>query len=461
MYSKGYFKYFNALLLSFDLVLVLGAVKIGGKCNLFGNAEISNFNLSDFLFAWALSFYFFHSNFSNRIIALDKLIQNLFFQSVTATFLYFLLSTVDPNNSESIDLTKSFYILCVLFVFIFFVRFVEFILLQKYRSFGKNFVRVAFYKWNSGAEHLFHFMNENPQFGFKVIGIFNSAQIVENCNLLGDLASIPKNKIQSHQIDEVYCSVNLTDLNELAQLQQFCSDNYIKLRVVPEFSGVLSRKLDFEYFNNVLVIKLRPEPLENIGARFSKRFLDLAFSFLALVILIPIVFPLIALFIRLNSRGPILFKQERTGINEKTFMCFKFRTMTVENDNPSMQVTSGDARVTSVGKFLRKTSLDELPQFINVMLGQMSVVGPRPHMIEHTASYSEQIEHYMFRHSVRPGITGWAQIHGLRGNTSNIEQMKKRVELDAWYIENFSIYTDLKIIFRTALLVFRGDKNAY
>jgi putative colanic acid biosynthesis UDP-glucose lipid carrier transferase len=135
--------------------------------------------------------------------------------------------------------------------------------------------------------------------------------------------------------------------------------------------------------------------------------------------------------------------------------------MTAENNTPSLQVTSGDARVTSVGKFLRKTSLDELPQFINVLFGQMSVVGPRPHMIEHTASYSAQIEHFMFRHSVRPGITGWAQIHGLRGNTSNIEQMKKRVELDAWYIENFSLYTDLKIIFRTALLVFSGDKNAY
>lgn len=461
MHSKGYFKYFNALILALDLVVVLCAVKLGGKWNLFGSNEILNFNLSDFLFAWAISFYFFQSNFSNRIIALNKLIQNLFFQFVTASFLYFFLSTMDLTNSEFMDLTNTFCTLCILFAFIFFIRFVEFFLLQKYRSLGKNFVRVAFYKWNSGAEQLLHFMNENPQFGYKLIGVFNSVNVITSCKSLGDLNATTKNEIQSYQIDELYCSLNLTDLNELAQLQQFCSDNFIKLRVVPEFSGILSRKLDFEYFNNVLVIKLRPEPLENIGARFSKRFLDLAFSFFALLFLVPIVFPLIAIFIRLNSKGPILFKQDRTGMNEKTFSCYKFRTMTTENKNPSLQATSGDTRVTAVGKFLRKTSLDELPQFINVLLGHMSIVGPRPHMIEHTASYSKQIEHFMFRHSVRPGITGWAQIHGLRGNTSNIDQMKKRVELDAWYIENYSLYTDLKIILRTALLVFGGDNNAY
>jgi len=201
--------------------------------------------------------------------------------------------------------------------------------------------------------------------------------------------------------------------------------------------------------------------MENLGVRFAKRLFDLFFSFIMLCILTPFVFPIIAIAIKLNSKGPVFFKQLRTGMNEKNFVCYKFRTMTFNHSNPELQATTSDSRITPVGKFLRKTSLDELPQFFNVLIGNMSVVGPRPHMIEHTESYRNQLEHFMFRHSVRPGITGWAQINGFRGNTSNLDQMKKRVEFDAWYIENYSLYTDLKIVFRTVLLIFRGDKNAY
>lgn len=459
MHSKGYFKYINAFILFIDLVIIFVASKsfeIYKSVTIF---DFSNFNISDFSLAWALSFFLFQSAFTNRIIGLNKIGQLHLYQFITCLTVYFLLYTF--NHSIGNNQLQTAATFGLLFAVLSVLRFIEFLLLKRYRTSGKNFLRVAFYKNNDAIEKLFQFMTINPQYGFKVLGVFNPTTESSEIRNLGDIINHPKTDNLDSQIDELYCAVSLTDIHELSVLQQFCSDRFIKLRIVPEFSGALSRKLDFEYFNNVLVIKLRQEPMENLGVRFAKRLFDLFFSFVVLCILTPFVFPIIAIAIKLNSKGPVFFKQLRTGMNEKNFVCYKFRTMTFDNSNPELQATTSDSRVTSIGKFLRKTSLDELPQFFNVLIGNMSVVGPRPHMIEHTESYRNQLEHFMFRHSVRPGITGWAQINGLRGNTSNLDQMKKRVEFDAWYIENYSLYTDLKIVLRTVLLIFQGDKNAY
>ena len=459
MHSRGYFKYINASIVLIDLVTIFAITKCVQKFPSIPYFDFENLYTSDFLLSWGLSFYLFQSAFSNRIISLNKIGQLHFYQCVTSVSIYFFIQSF--NNSGQDHSVHSLEIFGLIFLVLSALRLVEFLLLKSYRSSGKNFVRVAFYKGNGAIEKLNKFMMQNPQFGFRVLGVFNAEHSTIGINDLGDFMKLTKSDEQALQIDELYCALNLSDIHELSALQQICSDRFIKLRIVPEFSGVLERKLDFEYFNNVLVIKLRQEPLENIGARFTKRLFDLIFSTIALAVLVPLVFPIIAIAIKLSTKGPIFFKQLRTGMNEKNFICFKFRTMEFFNAHPEIQATSSDTRVTKVGQFLRKTSLDELPQFINVLLGQMSVVGPRPHMIEHTESYRNQLEHFMFRHSVRPGITGWAQINGLRGNTANIEQMKKRVEFDACYIENYSMYTDLKIIFRTVLLLFKGDKNAY
>lgn len=459
MHSKGYFKYINAFILFVDFVIIFVATKsfeIVKSATLF---DFSNSNISNFSLAWALSFFLFQSAFTNRIIGLSKIGQLHLYQFITCLTVYFLLHTF--NHSIGNNQLQTIATLGLLFLVLSVLRFIEFILLKRYRTSGKNFLRVAFYKNNDAIEKLFHFMTSNPQYGFKVLGVFNSMVETSEIRNLGEIMDHPKTDTHDLQIDELYCAVNLSDVNEISVLQQFCSDRFIKLRIVPEFSGALSRKLDFEYFNNVLVIKCRQEPMENLGVRFAKRLFDLFFSIVALCILTPFVFPIIAIAIKLNSKGPVFFKQFRTGMNEKNFVCYKFRTMTFDNSNPELQATTSDSRITTVGKFLRKTSLDELPQFFNVLIGNMSVVGPRPHMIEHTESYRIQLEHFMFRHSVRPGITGWAQINGFRGNTSNLDKMKKRVEFDAWYIENYSLYTDLKIVFKTVILIFQGDKNAY
>lgn len=195
--------------------------------------------------------------------------------------------------------------------------------------------------------------------------------------------------------------------------------------------------------------------------RFVKRTFDIVFSLAFLLTLFPVIFVVVALVIKITSPGPVFFVQERTGKKGKTFKCLKFRTMKVNKDADTVQAVKNDPRVTRFGAFLRKSNIDELPQFINVLIGDMSIVGPRPHMLKHTVEYSALIEKYMLRHLAKPGITGWAQVNGYRGETKELYQMEKRVEYDVWYIENWSFFLDLKIIYLTVANMIKGEKNAY
>ena len=201
--------------------------------------------------------------------------------------------------------------------------------------------------------------------------------------------------------------------------------------------------------------------MQSVSKRAVKRTFDIAFSTLVLLLFYPVLYIVVGMLIKLSSPGPILFKQKRTGIYGKEFDCYKFRTMKVNKDADLVQAVKNDPRTTKIGSFLRRTNLDEMPQFLNVLFGDMSVVGPRPHMLKHTEQYSKLIDKYMVRHLVKPGITGWAQITGYRGETKTLEQMEGRVKRDVWYIENWSFFLDLKIIFVTVLNMFRGEKNAY
>jgi exopolysaccharide biosynthesis polyprenyl glycosylphosphotransferase len=205
----------------------------------------------------------------------------------------------------------------------------------------------------------------------------------------------------------------------------------------------------------------RQEPLQIWLNRAAKRGFDIAFSSLVILLVFPWLFPVVALCIKLDSRGPVIFRQQRSGRRNQAFTCYKFRTMREESEEARRRRVYGGQRVTRVGAFLRKTSIDELPQFINVLLGQMSVVGPRPHMLQHTEEYSKLIEKYLVRHFVSPGITGYAQVHGLRGEISDPYLMKKRLEYDTWYMENWSLPLDVKIVLMTITNVLRGEENAY
>jgi len=207
------------------------------------------------------------------------------------------------------------------------------------------------------------------------------------------------------------------------------------------------------------VLVTRKEPLEYRHNRLIKRGFDNLFSLLVLLLIFPWLFPIIAVAIKINSNGPIFFKQKRSGLNNQVFTVLKFRTMVVNNEADNKQATANDSRITSVGKFLRQHNLDELPQFLNVLAGQMSVVGPRPHMLSHTAEYRKLIDEFMVRHFILPGITGLAQSRGLRGDTTQSELMRDRVKADVYYLENWIVILDLKIVLETIWNMISGSSK--
>jgi putative colanic acid biosysnthesis UDP-glucose lipid carrier transferase len=210
----------------------------------------------------------------------------------------------------------------------------------------------------------------------------------------------------------------------------------------------------------VPVLTIRQEPLESVMNRAIKRAFDIGFSLFMIIFIFPWLFPVFIILIKLSSNGPAFFTQIRSGRKNKEFLCYKFRSMNVNEEADTLQATAGDSRITKIGRFLRKTNLDELPQFFNVLAGHMSVVGPRPHMLKHTEEYSKLVDKFMVRGLVKPGITGWAQVSGYRGATQNLRMMLKRIRYDVWYIENWSLLLDIRIIFMTVVNMIRGDKNA-
>jgi undecaprenyl-phosphate galactose phosphotransferase/putative colanic acid biosynthesis UDP-glucose lipid carrier transferase len=236
----------------------------------------------------------------------------------------------------------------------------------------------------------------------------------------------------------------------------FADRNLIRFRLIPDLRGFLFRKVRVDFFDAVPVLSMRNEPLNIFSNRFAKRAFDILFSSIVLILVFPLAIFVFAPLIKLSSRGPVFFKQLRSGKDNKSFACWKFRTMKLNTSADTAQATPEDPRITMIGSFLRKTSLDELPQFYNALIGNMSVVGPRPHMLKHTEEYSVVIDKFMVRHFVKPGITGWAQVHGLRGETKEPGLMEKRVEYDVWYIENWSLLLDLKIIVLTMSQILMG-----
>lgn len=230
---------------------------------------------------------------------------------------------------------------------------------------------------------------------------------------------------------------------------------------MPNIRNYVHRRMYFDMFGNIPILSIRKEPLAQVENRMLKRTFDILFSLLFLCTVFPFIYLIIGAAIKLSSPGPIFFKQKRSGENGKEFWCYKFRSMRVNVDSDKVQATIDDPRKTKIGDFMRRTSIDELPQFINVLLGQMSVVGPRPHMLKHTEEYSRLIDKYMVRHLVKPGITGWAQVTGYRGETKELWQMEGRVERDVWYLEHWTFLLDIYIIYKTVKNAVQGDKEAY
>ncbi|EMR02578.1 undecaprenyl-phosphate glucose phosphotransferase [Cesiribacter andamanensis] len=263
------------------------------------------------------------------------------------------------------------------------------------------------------------------------------------------------------QVNEIYSTIMPENNPKVYQLMKQADYDLVRFRLIPDFSYFINRPVHVDYLQDMPILTVRREPLEEEVNMFKKRAFDLVVSSLVIVFILSWLYPLLGLLIKLESKGPVIFSQLRSGKNNKPFKCYKFRSMGENKATEAVQATKNDKRVTRIGRILRKTSLDEFPQFVNVFKGEMSIVGPRPHMLKHTQDFSVLADDYMIRQFLKPGITGWAQVNGFRGEITELYHIKKRVEHDLWYLENWSLTLDIRIMFLTVYNALKGEENAY
>ena len=353
---------------------------------------------------------------SSRIVPYEEIIRRVFYVVLCHLGFFVLIQTVWSYGLLPVHLMGTFYI--VLTILLMLWRYTCRIVVKVTRGHGRNARRVIIVGSKDSAVEVYHEMVDNTSTGYRVLGYFSNHDdhtLPDNTPCLGSVdEALPW--LEAHPVNEVYCCLS--------------TDRYA-------------------------------EPLRQASNRFIKRAFDVTVSSLFLCTLFPFIYIFVAIGTKLTSRGPVLFLQERSGENGQTFRCIKFRSMRVNADADRVQATRDDPRKTRFGDFLRRSSIDELPQFINVLRGDMSIVGPRPHMLQHTEQYSKLINKYMVRHLIKPGITGWAQVTGYRGETHSLSQMEGRVRRDIWYLENWSLLLDIRIIFMTVWNALRQDENAY
>ncbi|MBL7882985.1 MAG: exopolysaccharide biosynthesis polyprenyl glycosylphosphotransferase, partial [Bacteroidia bacterium] len=308
-----------------------------------------------------------------------------------------------------------------------------YIALTQARKKGYNYRNIVIFSNNTTDLELHNHFNSRPEYGYRIKRI-TSIESIKQKNAFEEL----KTFCLENQVHEIFYSMSAIEYKVLAELMNFAEDNLIKVRLIADFEGVAFKKIELEKYGDITVLKVLTTPLDQWDNQLLKRVFDFIFSLLIVVTLLSWLLPLLAILIKLDSKGSVFFKQQRTGRDNKTFWCYKLRTMYQNDKSDILQATKNDSRITRIGNFLRNTSLDELPQFFNVLVGNMSVVGPRPHMLKHTKDFSEELEKFMARHQIKPGITGLAQSMGYRGETVEFEQKKNRVKLDLFYIRNWS-----------------------
>ncbi len=316
--------------------------------------------------------------------------------------------------------------------------------------------------YNNVTKKLISYFEENS-YNKEIIGICEDEDKVKEIYHYPILSGISDafEVCKKYGANEIFSSIAPEQNPQIYSLMQFADQNCIRFRIVPDISFFVKRNVHINYINQMPVLTLRSEPLEDLTNRIKKRLFDIVMTFFVVVFILSWLIPVISLLIWLDSKGPVFFVQTRSGKGNKEFKCLKFRSMKINSLANIKQASKNDQRLTRIGKFLRRTNLDEFPQFLNVIRGNMSIVGPRPHMLKHTDEYSKATDQYMIRHFLKPGITGWAQVNGLRGEINSIGKLKSRVEHDVWYMENWSIWLDLKIIFLTVFNTIKGDKNAF
>jgi putative colanic acid biosynthesis UDP-glucose lipid carrier transferase len=442
-----YSKFLKPITVALDLI-VLNLIAF----YVFQNIFYSKYFLLLVSFTWIItainvSFYEVY-RFTKIISILNKSAkQFILFTIICYSFLGFY------NKSENSKIM--FCYLALVFFVIIFIKLSIYYSLKKYRTFFRGNVRNVLIIGNGENANLLNdLFNNNKDYGCHVVN-----RILLESNKLNQLDKILEVSSVKN-IDVVYASlVGLTN-SEINKLINFSENNLKILKFLPENDELLFSNNKMEYYDYIPIVSIQQTYLDDPITKLIKRIFDVFFSIFVMIFLLSWLIPILAILIKLESKGPVFFKQGRPGINEKEFFCYKFRSMKI-NETTEIEASKNDPRVTRIGRFIRKTSIDEMPQFLNVLIGEMSVVGPRPHLWSQNKVYGSRINKYMMRHHVKPGITGLAQVKGFRGEIESDEEMKNRINYDVFYIENWSLLMDIKIIIQTVINIFKGDEKAY
>jgi putative colanic acid biosysnthesis UDP-glucose lipid carrier transferase len=316
--------------------------------------------------------------------------------------------------------------------------------------------------YNKVSKKIVEYLETN-KVGINIIGFCEDVKNVKELTHYPVLCGIDGaiNISLALNVHEIYSTIYPEKDSRIYNLMQQADHECIRFKIVPDFTQFINHPVNFGYLNDLPVLSVRKEPLEKYKNRLIKRVVDVLVSFSVMAFILTWLLPILGLLIFIESPGPIFFVQYRSGRNKKPFKCIKLRSMYMNKESEICQATRDDPRFTKIGKFIRRSGLDEFPQFINVLIGNMSLVGPRPHMLRHTEDFSKVSNHYTVRHFIKPGITGWAQINSYRGEITKPEQVQDRAEHDVWYLENWSIWLDIRILFLTVLNKLKGEKDAF
>ena len=403
------------------------------------------------IIAFLIKFYEIY-RFTTPVEITSKIVQQgILFLLVIIAFFPFSKQVLFSGKAIALFMVTSFTLITIF-------KYLLFYYLKKYRIVtGSNFRNAVIIGYTPESIRLKELFETRNDYGYRFLGYFSDKK--SNSNIKGKLVDL-QTYILANNVDEIYCSLNEITNEQLKDLVDFADENNKVIKFIPDTKEIFSKNLKIEYYEFFPVLSLRKTMLHDPTTKAFKRIFDIVFSTIVIIGLLSWLTPLLALLIKIESSGPIFFKQGRPGIDEKEFFCYKFRSMKI-NITTEREASKNDPRVTKIGRFLRKTSIDEMPQFLNVLLGEMSVVGPRPHLWSQNKAYGNKIKKYMVRHYVKPGITGLAQVRGFRGEIETDEDMINRIKYDVFYIENWSLLLDIKIIVQTVINIFKGEDKAY
>jgi len=359
---------------------------------------------------------------------------------------------------EGFVVHNQFLILTSILLTTFSLKIIFYFSLKWYRNLGKNFRKVVVIGVDDSSKKIISLFNQNKTLGYKYLGYFTNKANTDKLGTIEDSFQF----ILDNTVDEIYCSLKELNTSTIAKIRSFSNSNNIILKLIPDSNKLYSKNQNIEFYDDTLVVlNVKKLPFEFSENYIIKRTFDIIFSIIVCLFILTWLIPILWIFIKIESKGPLIFSQKREGLDGRKFVCYKFRSMKLNTMSDKVHAVENDIRVTRIGSFIRKTSIDELPQFLNVIKGDMSVVGPRPHLPSLSSEYQKDVDDYFKRHAVKPGITGLAQVSGYRGEIKKRSDIKNRVRLDIFYIENWSFLLDIKIILMTVFNVFKGEENAY